>query len=357
MNINKRINAFVLLGKFLQQFGNDKIKQNDNKLNDLFYEDFAELIERVYQYNAWFTAENIRTAVEEISNMLEEKAMNDWLISYKSNLFDDNKVKNIAVIMAGNIPMVGFHDLLCVLISGNKLTAKLSSNDNLLLPFVSKVLIAIEPEFAAFIQFTDKQLQNIDALIATGTNNSASYFEYYFSKYPNIIRKNRNALAVLTGKETPTELTLLGKDVFQYYGLGCRNVSKLFVPKGYKFDTFYESIYEFKNVVSNNKYANNYEYNRTIYLMNSEPSLLDNNFLLLKEDVNNTSPIGVLFYEYYDDINILKERLEREREQLQCVVSNSQKIENAIPLGKAQSPSLVDYADGIDTMEFLIGLQ
>ena len=222
---------------------------------------------------------------------------------------------------------------------------------------VSKVLIAIEPEFADYIQFTDKKLENIDAVIATGNNNSASYFNYYFSKYPNIIRKNRNAIAVLSGKETKDELMLLGKDVFQYFGLGCRNVSKLFVPRGYKFDTFYESVYEYKNALSNNKYANNYEYNRTVYLMNGEASLLDNNFLLLKEDVNNSSPIGVLFYEYYDNLIDLNIRLEKEKEQLQCMVSNSVEIKNAIPLGKAQCPSLADYADGIDTMQFLISLK
>jgi hypothetical protein len=358
MTINKRIKAFVLLGNFLKQFGNNAAKQNDNKkLNDLFYNDFEELIKIVHYRNTWFTPENVKTAVEEISHMLEEKGLIDWVADYLPELSDGKKTKNIAVIMAGNVPMVGFHDMLCVLISGNKLTAKLSSSDNLLLPFVSKVLIAIEPEFATRIQFTDKQLHNIDAVIATGSNNSASHFEYYFSKYPNIIRKNRNAVAVLNGKETREELELLRKDVFQYFGLGCRNVAKLFVPKGYKFDKFYESVYDYKNVVLNNKYANNYEYNRTIYLINGEPSLLDNNFLLLKEDTNTASPIGVLFYEYYDDITELNARLKQLQEQLQCVVSNIKEIKKAIPLGKAQTPSLNDYADGVDTMKFLTSLK
>ncbi len=357
MTIDKRIKTFVLLGDFLKQFGINSFKRTDNRLNELFYSDFEELIKIVHQHNAWFTAKNVHTAIDEISSMLTEKALIDWLSSYMSRLSDNTVPKNIAVIMAGNIPMVGFHDILCVLVSGNKLTAKLSSNDNLLLPFVSKALIAIEPEFANYIQFTEKKLENIDAVIATGNNNSASHFEYYFSKYPNIIRKNRNAVAVLNGKETKDELALLGKDVFQYFGLGCRNVSKLFVPEGYKFDLFYESVYEYKDAVLNNKYANNYEYNRTVYLMNSEPSLLDNNFLLLKEDVNNSSPIGVLFYEYYDNLIDLNVRLERDKDQLQCVVSNNAEIKNAIPLGKAQCPSLTDYADGVDTMKFLISLK
>jgi hypothetical protein len=357
MTIDKRINAFVLLGNFLKQFAKGASRQDDNPLNDLFYDHFEELIHRVHQHNAWFTEQNVRTAIEEINNMLDEKALTDWLTNYHSELSNTTLPKNIAVIMAGNIPMVGFHDMLCVLISGNKLTAKPSSNDNLLLPFIAKIVIAIEPEFADKIAFTDKQLQNIDAVIATGSNNSATHFEYYFSKYPNIIRKSRTAIAVISSAETRDELKELGKDIFQYFGLGCRNVSKLFVPKGYVFDTFYESIYDYQNVILNNKYANNYEYNRTIYLMNSDSSLLDNNFLLLKEDSSSSSPIGVLFYEYYDNINELNSRFASEKEQLQCIVSNSKEIKNAIPIGKAQCPSLTDYADGVDTMKFLIGLQ
>ena len=224
------------------------------------------------------------------------------------------------------------------------------------MPFISKILITIEPEFAGYIEFTEGQLKNIDAVIATGSNNSARYFEYYFGKYPNIIRKNRNSVAVLNGNENVNNLRLLGNDVFQYFGLGCRNVSKLFVPKGYKFDTFYESIFDFKDVVNNNKYANNYDYNKTVYLMSSNPTLLDNDFLLLKEDASYSSPIGVLFYEYYDDLNLLNQKLKSDKEQIQCVVSNSPEIKNSVLFGTAQCPQLSDYADGIDTMKFLIGL-
>jgi len=258
--------------------------------------------------------------------------------------------------MAGNIPMVGFNDLLCVLISGNKFVGKLSSDDKFLLPFIAKILIAANSKFSDYIEFTEGQLKNIDAVIATGSNNSSRYFDYYFGKYPNIIRKNRNSIAVLTGNESMNDLRLLGKDVFQYFGLGCRNVSKLFVPKGYKFHTFYESIFDYKNFNKNNKYGNNYEYNRTVYLMSNHPSLLDNNFLLLKEAPAYTSPIGVLFYEFYSDIHALNERLEKEKEQIQCIVSRSPVIKNKIDFGEAQCPGLADYADGIDTMRFLIGL-
>ena len=182
----------------------------------------------------------------------------------------------------------------------------------------------------------------MDAVIATGSNNSARYFEYYFGKYPHIIRKNRNSVAVLTGSESTAELQLLGKDIFQYFGLGCRNVSKLFVPKGYNFNTFFESIYEFQNIVNNNKYGNNYDYNRTVYLMSSNPTLLDNNFLLLKEDATYSSPIGVLFYEYYDDLKSLNQQLENDKEQIQCIVSLEGNWKKSFSFGEAQNPGLKD---------------
>jgi len=356
MTISNRIKAFITLGNFLKQFSNLEMKQEDNVLNPLFYNDFKELIAIVHIHNAWFAEENVKNAIGSIAESIEEEKLIEWLSIYVKESPATKKPLYVAVIMAGNIPMVGFHDMLCVLLSGNKFIGKLSSDDKLLLPFVSKVLIAIEPGFNELIEFTDGQLKNIDAVIATGSNNSARYFEYYFGKYPNIIRKNRNSVAVLTGQESVNDLCLLGNDVFQYFGLGCRNVSKLFVPKGYKFDTFYESVFDFQNVVNNNKYANNYEYNKTVYLMSSNPTLLDNNFLLLKEDQSYSSPIGVLFYEYYDDLKSLNDRLENDKELIQCVVSNTSEIKNSIPFGKAQCPQLTDYADGIDTMRFLIRL-
>lgn len=356
MSIDNRIKAFVTLGRFLKQFSIGGSKDVSNQLNALFYDDMQELIKTVHIHNQWFTEENVRNAMIAISTSLEENALLDWISVYINDLKEVKEPKRVAVIMAGNIPMVGFHDMLCVLLSGNKFTGKLSSDDKFLLPFVAKVLKQIEPEFIALIEFTEGQLKNIEAVIATGSNNSARYFEYYFGKYPNIIRKNRNSVAVLTGAETITELELLGNDVFQYFGLGCRNVSKLFVPKGYVFDTFYESIFDFQDVANNNKYANNYDYNKTVYLMSSNPTLLDNNFLLLKEDVAYSSPIGVLFYEFYEDIKILNKKLESENEQIQCIVSSSIEIKNAIPFGIAQCPKLNDYADGVDTMKFLMGI-
>jgi hypothetical protein len=356
MTIDNRIKAFVTLGTFLKQFSQQEKKQTNNPLNEAFYNNFNELIKSVHFHNGWFTEDNVRNAVDTIASSLNQESLTNWLSRYIKNIPDKKQAKNVAVIMAGNIPMVGFHDMLCVLLSGNKFTGKLSSDDKLLLPALSKILIAIAPEFANYIEFTEGQLKNIDAVIATGSNNSARYFEYYFGKYPHIIRKNRNSVAVLSGTETADELRFLGKDIFQYFGLGCRNVSKLFVPTGYKFDTFYESIFEFQFIVNNNKYGNNYDYNRTVYLMSNHPSLLDNNFLLLKEDTGYSSPIGVLFYEFYDDISVLNTKLKNDQELIQCIVSNAFEIKNKIPFGEAQCPKLLDYADGVDTMSFLIEL-
>lgn len=353
MTLDNRVKAFVSLGDFLKQFSGQGEKQADNSLNNLFYNDFNELIQSVHYNNGWFTEDNVRNAIGAISSSLNQDLLISWLSKYRKTISANTQAKNVAVIMAGNIPMVGFHDMLCVLLSGNKFTGKLSSDDKLLLPYVAKILIAIEPQFANYIEFTEGQLKNIDAVIATGSNNSARYFEYYFGKYPHIIRKNRNSVAVLSGMESNEDLKLLGKDIFQYFGLGCRNVSKLFVPRGYKFDTFYESVFDFQYVVNNNKYGNNYDYNRTVYLMANNESLLDNNFLLLKEDPGYSSPIGVLFYEFYDEISALNQRLQNEKEQIQCIVSTSSKIDYVVPFGEGQCPKLDDYADGMDTMAFL----
>jgi hypothetical protein len=355
MKTENRIKAFTELGTFLQQFSEEQKKQESNPLNELFYDDMEQLIRSVHIHNQWFSETNVRNAIKALSVTLNENDLNKFVAPYLSGI-DRKKPIRVAVIMAGNIPMVGFHDMLCVLLSGNKFIGKLSSDDKLLLPFIAKILKVIAPGFNEFIEFTEDRLGTIDAVIATGSNNSARYFEYYFGKYPHIIRKNRNSVAVLTGKESVSELRALGEDIFQYYGLGCRNVSKLFVPKGYKFDELYGALVDFGDLVQNNKYMNNYEYNRTVYLMSSDPSLLDNNFLLMKEDLGYSSPVGVLYYEYYENIEDVNSKLQNEKEQIQCVVSGSEEINNALPFGKAQCPELSDYADGVDTFQFLINI-
>ena len=356
MILDQRIKAFITLGEFLKQFSEPNKKKADNRLNEQFYIPFNELIQSVHTQNGWFTEDNVRNALAGITYILDQELLVDWLSHYIVKLPAKKNVKTIAVIMAGNIPMVGFHDMLCVLLSGNKFVGKLSSEDKLLMPAIAKILTYIEPEFTGYIEFTEGPLKNMDAVIATGSNNSARYFEYYFGKYPHIIRKNRNSVAVLAGTETREELQLLGKDIFQYFGLGCRNVSKLFVPQRYKFDNLYDAIFDFQYIINNNKYSNNYEYNRTIYLMNNVDSLLDNNFLLLKEDTGYSSPIGVLFYEFYTDLLALNKKLIQDSELIQCIVSNETEINPSISFGTSQQPYPEDYADGIDTLQFLIDL-
>ena len=262
--------------------------------------------------------------------------------------------KTIGLILAGNIPLVGFHDFLSVLISGHKVLVKTSSNDQHLIKFLAKYIIAVTPEIENFITFTDGKLENFDAVIATGSNNTARYFEFYFKDKPSIIRKNRNSVAVLNGKETQQELEDLGEDIFRYFGLGCRNVSKIFLPKDYNFETFFEAMYKHKDVIYYEKYSNNYDYNKAVFLM-SNFKLLDNEFLTLKEDTSFASPISSLFYEYYDDLEDLKQRLEVHKEQIQCVVS-ANLIPKSIAFGQTQKPQLWDYADNVDTIDFLIKL-
>lgn len=348
LTIEKRIAAFVKLGGLLKSYTESSLYEEKTPFGAL-----ARLIEESNLYNPWFTPENVRNAVESLGNSLAEDKIQKWLQAY--DLSSVKESKRVGVVMAGNIPLVGFHDFLCILISGHQFLGKLSSDDQKLLPAIAEVLIEIEPGFKVQIEFTEDKLQNFDAIIATGSNNTARYFEYYFGKYPNIIRKNRNGVAVITGKETKEELTEMGKDLFLYFGMGCRSVSKVFVPKGYKFDSLFEALEDYKFVADQFKYNNNYEYYKSIYLINTVPHL-DNGFLLITEDPGYSSPPSVLFYEAYEDIAAVRNRLILEKDQIQCIVSNSSEIENTIPLGQAQNPELWDYADGVDTMKFLINI-
>ena len=347
---NEKKQSFIELGKFLSQFSENDCKKDNNVLsNDLFFDDFIKLIDLSQSHNGWYTPEQVYFAIQSWAQALTEENINTWLSAYDINI---KAPKNIALILAGNIPLVGFHDFLCVLITGHNVLVKTSSNDQHLLPFIAKYLIAINPDFANNITFVDGKLENFDAVIATGSNNTARYFEYYFKDKPSIIRKSRNSIAVLNGKESKEQLIALGEDIFRYFGLGCRNVSKLFVPEGYKFDTFFEAIFEYQDVIHYEKYANNYDYNKAVFLM-SNFKLLDNGFLTLKEDTSHASPISSVFYETYENIEDLKQRLQAENEQIQCIVSNNL-IEKSIPFGKTQTPELWDYADNVDTISFLL---
>ncbi|WP_333599680.1 acyl-CoA reductase [Flavobacterium sp.] len=341
--------CFAALGKFLSQFSLDKNTKNESVLhNDLYFDSFIDLIELSQSHNGWFTPEQVYFAIQSWAEALQEDNLNQWLSHYDlSNV----KPKTVGLILAGNIPLVGFHDFLSVLIAGHNVLVKTSSNDQHLIKFLANYLISVNPEIQKSITFTEGKLENFDAVIATGSNNTARYFEYYFKNKPSIIRKNRNSVAVLTGTETHDDLVNLGEDIFRYFGLGCRNVSKLFVPKDYDFQPFFQAIYEYKDVIFYPKYSNNYDYNKAVFLM-SNFKLLDNEFLTLKEDTSYSSPISSVFYEFYDDLNALKSRLNEEQEQIQCVVSK-EAISNAIPFGQTQHPKLWDYADNVDTLTFL----
>jgi hypothetical protein len=354
-SINTKL-SFVELGKFLSQFTlNEQNHLTDVLHNDLYFEKFKDLLSLSQSHNGWFTPEQVYFAVESWAKALREDNINKWLSDYPIDCAQGDKaVKTIGLILAGNIPLVGFHDFLSVLISGHKVLVKSSSNDQHLIAFLANYLISIEPELSNYISFTDGKLENFDAIIATGSNNTARYFEFYFKDKPSIIRKNRNSVAVLNGNESHEDLVGLGEDIFRYFGLGCRNVSKLFVPKDYNFDAFFKAIYEYKDVIFYEKYSNNYDYNKAVFLM-SNFKLLDNEFLTLKEDASFSSPISSLFYEYYDNIEDLQKRLEIESDQIQCVVSNNL-IPNSISFGQTQQPKLWDYADNVDTIRFLISL-
>jgi hypothetical protein len=345
-------NNFVELGKFLNQFSLDNNQQNEHvKHNDVFYNSFVDLIALSQSHNNWFTPDNVHFSISSWAEALTENNINQWLSAYT---FFEKEPKNVGLILAGNIPLVGFHDFLTVLISGNNVLVKTSSKDDYLIKFLAKYLIALDHRFNEKITFVEDKLENYDAVIATGSNNTARYFEYYFKDTPSIIRKSRNSIAVLTGEETPEEMTLLSEDVFRYFGLGCRNVSKIFVPKNYNFDAFFNGMYAQKDVIYYEKYANNYDYNKAVFLM-SNFQLLDNEFLTIKEDTSHASPISSVFYEFYEDINEVKTRLQQDAEMIQCVVSNGS-IENSVYFGNTQKPNLWDYADNIDTMQFLINL-
>lgn len=335
--LEKRIAAFSQLGK---------------KINQLSSSEIEALAMDARKYNSWFTLENIQLALQGIVHYLDKSMLEAWIKSYSF----PNQIpqKNIGIVMAGNIPLVGFHDFLSVLITGNKAHCKLSSEDPLLLKKITSFLLEIEPEFEKFIFFSD-QLKNKDAMIATGSNNSARYFESYFSNIPHIIRKNRSSIAILNGKETKEDICELGKDIFYYFGLGCRNVSKLFIPSSYDLTFLIENLQSYSSIIHHHKYINNYDYRKSIYLIN-QITHLDNGFLLLKEDEQLASPISILFYETYLSQDKLDRKIESYKDQIQCIVSRNGWYPKSVPFGKSQFPALDDYADGIDTIQFLNSL-
>ncbi|MGV3561475.1 acyl-CoA reductase [Larkinella arboricola] len=339
MNLTERIATFVQLGDFLKNPENGAEMQ--------------ESTQRAYASNHWFTPEYATKALLAIADeYLNEEKLSAWIKGY--NVTIENP-KNVGVVMAGNIPAVGFHDLMCVLLSGHRLMAKLSTPDFVLINYLIKKIIEINPAFDSFIQISER-LNQADAYIATGSSNSARYFEYYFSKKPHIIRRNRSSVAVLTGEETDEDLNALGNDALDYFGLGCRNVSTLFVPQEYDFIPFLRVLepraFQF---TSHHKYNNNYDYNKSIYLINGVPHY-DNGFLLLTENEGLVSPISTLYYQRYFDQDDLAAKLSKHSENIQCVASLNGFYPGSVALGQTQHPGLSEYADGVDTMAFLLSL-
>ncbi len=351
MNLDQRIHAFAELGKFFAQFVPEKPKHDKSIIaNDALFQAFSDAINSAENHNNWFTKDNVKFAIKSWSEVLTIEKLTAWLAPYHCHNLTPKKV---AIIMAGNIPLVGFHDFLAVLLTGHNVLIKQSSKDQLFLPLIVKFLEAQDAAFAEHVTFTSGKLDNYDAVIATGSNNTARYFEHYFGNKPNIIRKNRTSVAVLTGNESKEQLEGLSDDIFRYFGLGCRNVSKLYVPENYDLNLIFGALYKWKHLIEDKKYTNNYDYNKAVYLM-SEFDFLDNGFAMLKKDEALVSPIASIFYEYYTDgkqlINKFKSELS---EQIQCIVaSNVTEVE--VAFGTTQKPKLTDYADGVDTVDFLL---
>ena len=348
MNLPDRIKSFELLGDILRRY------HEDSTGKDLFSIVKATTI--AASVNPWFTPEHIRIGLNNLGQILTPEKIHHWLSAYKKSMERISVHKDIGVVMAGNIPAVGFHDFLCVLISGHKLTAKLSSSDNLLLPAMANILFDYLPEWHEYISFTTGKLENFDAILATGNSNTSRYFEFYFAKYPHIIRKSRNSIAVLTGDESILDLQNLADDIMLYFGMGCRSISKVFVPSGYDFSALTYALGRYEDYANHNKYRNNYEYFKSIFMLN-QVSFLDTGFLLIKEDVTIPSRISVLHYEYYKSQDEVEDNIRANLDLIQCVISKIPLSIKSLSPGEGQNPALSDYSDHIDTMEFLLSLK
>jgi len=346
---SERIQSCSALGAFLQRLLSDTAsKELPPHYNDLSLR-FQRYLDEGIHYNGWFTRNELEFSMQGWANLLNETNLNNWLSTY--DLPVENP-KSIGLILAGNIPLVGFHDVLSVLMSGHKAKIRRSSNDQELVALFLEYLVCDQPKWAPQIELVDGKLTDFDAVIATGSSNTARYFDYYFKAKPSIIRRNRNSLAVLSGHETHEQLVALGQDIFRYFGLGCRSVSKLLVPKGYHFEPFFQAMYEYRSVLEYEKYTNNYDYNKAVYLM-SRSELLDNGFLILKKETQYASPIATLHYEEYDSMDEVHQIIDRDADLLQCVVSDLP-LPRSIPFGSTQHPALTDYADGVDTVGHLV---
>jgi hypothetical protein len=345
LNVPDRIEAFARLGSELKEglSGGGRNKE------------IQQVITEAGLVNPWFTRQNLEFSLKEISRILEPARLEKWMAAYPGISSDPVGSKEVGVVLAGNIPLAGFHDFLSVLMSGNRFKGKLSAKDDILLPFLARILISHQPDFEDRIVFVEDLRGSIDAVIATGSNNTTRYFEYYFGRYPHIFRKNRNGIAILTGKESDDDLSRLADDIFLYFGLGCRNIAKIYVPEKYDFDIFYRAMEKYSHLQDHHKYANNYQYYRSVWLMNRVEHL-DNGFLILKRDRGLSSPVGTLYYDDYTELEELAREIETYTEDIQCMVASPGIDLPVIPFGTSQHPEPWDYADDVDTLNFLSNL-
>lgn len=333
MNLQKRIEILVQLGQYMQEKG----------------ETWEEVKHKAYLQNGWFLPEFINLSVNNIVDyFLQKDSLEDWTRQYPGLEQETGAPRTVGIVMAGNIPLVGFHDFLCVFISGHRSLIKPSSKDEVLIKHLAGKLIEWAPELEADIAFADL-LKNCQAYIATGSNSTSGYFEHYFGKFPHIIRRNRTSAAVITGDETLEELELLADDIYLYFGMGCRNVTKIFVPAGYDFERLIRIFRKYDYLADHHKYKNNYDYNLALHILNNR-FYMSNASLLIVEDQHLFSPVSQLNYEVYADINTVKAALDN-NDAVQCIVGGG--FGN---FGSAQHPSLTDYADGVDTLKWLTTL-
>jgi hypothetical protein len=358
-DLNKRAEAFARLGVQFALVARALETNNPDLIGIPAARELFETAADSANHNPWFTPGNVQQAIAALGQMLDGAKLSQWLQPYASKL--DQAVANpktVAVVMAGNLPLVGFHDFMCVLISGHRILAKVSSQDKHLPVAVGRLLAQIEPGFENAMHFTEETITGFDAVIATGSNNSSRYFDFYFGKYPHIIRRNRSSAAVITGRESQQELFALGEDVFSYFGLGCRNVSFLLVPEDFELESLREAWQPFQGVMDHHKYANNYDYQKAVVLINSLPHF-DTGYCLLQEKSSLVSPISVVHYQRYNDHQVVDSFCMKEKEQIQCITASAGveiKAADPVPFGKSQQPELWDYADGVDTLNFLINL-
>ena len=331
MNFKDRVSAFEELGVILS--------------NSASNSDFHKILKSASLNNYWFTRSNVMYAVQSLSKWLNQATLFSFISHY--NLTDSNK--KIGVIIPSNIPFVGFHDFLCVLLSGNTFIGQLSSHNNVLLPYIANLLFGINKDFKNLIFFSNN-IKNVDMIIATGSDNSAVYFDYHHFGVPKIIRKNRNSIAIISGFENPKDYLNLALDVYMYFGLGCRSVSKLFLPRGFNIEILRPYFKQIGQSFYQTDYLQNYTYQKSIFILNSI-MFFDFHNLLLVESRQINSSLSVLYYEYYDNIQELKDKIHTNQEKIQCVLSNDKSIKNALYFGSSQQPRIDDFPDGVDVID------